>query len=173
MSAPTEIKEYAFSGSLCRISKFETLDGERYCLRIFSLSDYKHLHFPHDVYKWIINKLYAFQCMYAIMPTVYSSDVLPIQLTPFDEDFKIQIGFQSIKIGPVTAIGLVKTTPFTDVDVFSVNEKQFTCDSKWDICTCRTCPAFKRLIEYEATALERFSQRKPENVILFELPHKS
>lgn len=70
MELSTAINECAFSGSLCRIQKFETVDGMRYCLTIFSLSDYKHLHFPHDEYKWLIDKLYTLHCMQTKVPTV-------------------------------------------------------------------------------------------------------
>lgn len=56
-SIPSEVHEYAFSGSLCRVHHFETVDGMRFCLTIFSLSDYKHLHFPYDEYKLLVIRL--------------------------------------------------------------------------------------------------------------------
>lgn len=166
-SEPNAITEYAFSGSLCRIREFETADGLRYCLTIFSLSDYKHLHFPHNEYNCLIKKLYALQSTQSILPSASKLNVcMVVKLIPFDCDFKIKFGNHNLTIGPVTAIGLVRTAPFDDVDVFSVNKKPFTCDSKWDICTCNSCPVFKRLIEFEACVLRRFSHRRPKNVIL-------
>lgn len=170
-SESTAIREYAFSGSLCCIREFETVDGLRYCLIIFSLSDYRHLHFPHEEYKNIISKLYALQSTHAILhnTSVSNPDVLTVKQIPFNNDFKIKFGIHGLTVGPVTAFGLVKTSPFTDVDVFSsVNKNHFTCDSEWDICTCKTCPVFKRLIEFEATAVMKFPQPRPENVILFQ-----
>lgn len=172
MCIPTRISEYAFSGSLCRIREFETLDGLRYCINIFSLSDYKHLHFPHYEYKYLVSKLYACQSTQAIFQSAYKSyeqklnvSVLKILHSPFNSDFKIKFGENSLTVGPVTAFGIVKTAPFRDVDIFSVNMNQFTCDSKWDICACKTCPVFRRLIEYEATAVMRWL-RRAENMIL-------
>lgn len=166
---PITRTEHAFSGSLCRTSEFKTSDGLRYCLIIFSLSNYKHLHFQHFDYKWLINKLYALQSMQSIQPTTYAynSDVI-IKQRPFIDDIKIKFGTHSLTIGPVTAFGLVKTAPFADVDVFSVNRNYFTCDPEWDICTCKRCPIFKRLIEFEQTALTEFPHRRLENVILFQ-----
>lgn len=152
MSIPTTTTVYAFSGSLCRIHKFETADGLRYCLTIFSLSDYKHLHFPHDEFKLLIIKLYALLSTQSIFPIASKSNVLNIKQLSFDGDFKIQFGRHNLSIGPVTAFGLAKTALFADVDVFSVNKNQLTCDSKWDICTYEKCPVFNRLIEYEASA---------------------
>lgn len=177
MSIPSAITEYAFSGSLCRVRKFETSDGlARYCLTIFSLSDCKHLHFPHEEYKSLTRKLYALLSTQAIMPTANKSDeqkfnesTLTIRqkvLAP-EGHLKIKFGRYSLSIGPVTAIGLVKTTPFTNIDVFSINKEPFTCDSKWNICTCQACPVFKRLIDFEINALDLFSHRKVENVIFF------
>lgn len=165
--APVKITEFAFSGSLCRICEFKTVDGLRYCLKIFSLSNYKHLHFPHFEYKWIIGKLHALQSTQTIFPTAYNSDgVLTIkqQQQPFINDFKIKFGTHCLTIGPVTAFGLVKTAPFTDFSNIGAN---FTCDPKWDICACKRCSVFKRLIEYESSALKEFQHRRPENVILF------
>lgn len=167
LSIPTTILEYAFSGSLCRIREFQTMDGLRCCLTIFSLSDYKHLHFPYNEYKWLISKLYALLSTQAILPTASKTDTLSIKHLTFDGDFKIVFGNSRLNIGSVTAFGIVKTSPFTDVDDCSVNKNHFTCDFKWDICTCKTCPVFKSLIEYEATALQRFSEHKMENVIFF------
>lgn len=167
MNIPTVITEYAFSGSLSRIREFETMDGLRCCLTIFSLSDYKHLHFPHDEYEWLISKLHAHLSTQSIFPTSNNSDAhVSIDLPPsFDGDFKIKSGQHSLTIGPVTAFGLVKTSPFTDVDVFSVNKNQFKCGSKWDICTCKACPVFSRLIEFEASAKRILSHSKSVNVI--------
>lgn len=168
----TTISEYAFSGSLCRIREFETEDGARYCLTIFSLSDYKHLHFPHDDYKLLIIKLNVLLSPHAVVPIVSDSGMsilneckLSIRQFPFDTDFKIKFGIHRLSIGPVTAFGLVKTSPFTDVDGFSVNKNHFTCDFLSDICICKSCPVFIRLIEYEANA---FLQRRPDNVIFFQ-----
>lgn len=135
ISIPTLVAEYAFSGSLCRIHEFETEDGTRYCLTVFSLPDYRHLHFPHDEYKWMITKLYALLSTQAILPIASKSETLSIEQLPSDGDFKIIFGNHCLTIGSVTAFGLVNTTPFADVDVFSINNTSFTCDSKWDICT--------------------------------------
>lgn len=58
---PTVKAEYAFSGSLCRICEFKTADCVRYCITIFSLSNYKYLHFPHEEYKLLIkNCMHSF-----------------------------------------------------------------------------------------------------------------
>lgn len=168
MSVPTTTTEYAFSGSLCRIREFQTLDGSQFCLTVFSLSDYKHLHFPNDEYKWLIGKLYALLSTPAIKPHTSNSDVLAIKQHAFDGDYKIKFGNESLTLGPVTAFGLVKTIPFADIDVFSINKNQTVCDSKWDICTCKTCPVFERLIEFESTAATRFPERRPKSVILFQ-----
>lgn len=165
MSAPTNNSEYTFSGSLCRVREFQTLDGTHYCLTVFSLSDYKHLHFPHDEYKWIITKLYAFLATPAIKSQGVNSNVLTIKQQSFEGDFKIKFGNVSLAIGPVTAFGIVKTSPFTDVDVFGVNNDKMTCDAKWDICTCQTCPVFRRMCDFETSAREIFSHRKLENVV--------
>lgn len=168
VSIPNAINEYAFSGSLCRVREFETFDGVRYCLTVFSLSDYKHLHFPHDEYKWLIDKLYALITTQTKFPTASKSDIQKLRLNieqfPFDDSFKIKLGKNCLIITLVTAFGLVNTSSLTGVDDFSVIENRFTCDSKWDICTCKTCPVFKRLIDYEATAMRVFSYR-PETVI--------
>lgn len=174
-----EIAEYAFSGSICRIRKFETEDGVRHCLTIFSVSDYKHMHFPHNEYKWLIYKLYARQSPRAIFPTL-AADVqksidsaLAVEILPFNDDLYIKFGTQrKLTVGPVTAFGLVKTSPFADVDVFSINKTPFTCDPKWDICTCKTCPVFQRLINWESSIVERFGRHKLENVILFQRQRK-
>lgn len=135
ISTPTTTTEYAFSGSLCRIREFQTMDGSHYCLTVFSLSVYKHLHFPHDEYKWLISKLYALLFPSAIKPHACNSNALTIKQQPFDGDFRIKFESDSLTSGPVTAFGLVKTVPFADVDVFSVSKNQIACDSKWDICT--------------------------------------
>lgn len=175
MSTPTAIKEFAFSGSLCRVSEFETEDEVRYCLTIFSISDYKHLHFPHDEYKWLICKLYALQSPHTISPTLDSSmqksvdSALAVEQLPFNCELKIKFGTQrNLSVGAVTAFGLVKTAPFTDIDIFSINKNPFECDPKWDICTCKVCPVFNRLRLFEASVLERFARHGLENVILFQ-----
>lgn len=163
MNTPTAIIENVFSGSLCRIRKFETLNGLRYCLTVFSLSDYKHLHFPHDEYEMLIAKLHACLSTHTILPIACNSNVLSIKQEPFDGDFKINFGEHRMTIGSLTAYGLVKTAFFSDVSY--ANKKQFTCDSKWDICICKTCPAFSRLIDFESTALKLFARRKLKNLI--------
>lgn len=175
MSAPSVIYEYAFSGSLCRICEFQTENRIRYCLTVFNLSNYNHLHFPHYEYKYLIGKLNAYLSTQARLYTACDSDdqklngsVLTIKQIPFSGDIKIKFGGHRLEIGPVTVNGLVKFTPFTFADVFSANENHFTCDSRWDICICKTCSVFNRLIEFEAVAITRFPHRKPVNVILFE-----
>lgn len=165
---PSAKREYAFCGSLCRIREFETLDGLRYCLTVFSLSDYKQLHFPYDEYKIIVSKLNALLSPQAVIPTTeMNQSSLTIAQRPSDDDFKIKLGRYSLNIGIVTAFGLVNTSPFTDdiTNPFFNGKKQFTCDSKWDICICRTCSVFSRLIKLEARALQLFDQHKPLNVI--------
>lgn len=180
MSIPSAVTEYAFSGSLCRIHAFETKDETRFCLSMFNLSDYKHLHFPHDEYKCLIGKLYALLCTRTTIATAFPANpfmqklidnALSVKQIPFDGDYKIKFGDRSLTIGPVTAFGLVKTAPFTDVDVFSIistSKEYITCDPKWDICICGKCSVFKRLIDFESATAIRFSLHKPENVILFE-----
>lgn len=175
ISEPKTITEHVFSGSLCRTREFETSDGKRYCLIVFSLSDYKHLHFPHDEFKYLVDKLYALQSIQSISPSKSSSDVqksddilLSIKQQPFVDNFKIKFGIHSLTIGSITAFGLVKTTPFDDVHVFAVNKNNFKCDPKWDICICKNCPVFKQLIDFEATAKVKFSQKRPQDVILFD-----
>lgn len=183
---PTSISEYAFSSSLCRIREFQTDDGPRYCLTTFTCSERDHLNFPfdkysvhnnlhfaHDEYKYIISKLYALISPQAIFPKTHDLDVqeknvgtLNVNQLPMSNVFKIKFGNDCLTIGWVSAIGLVKTSPFTDIDVFSVNKKQFTCDSKLDICTCKACPAFKRMIDFEAAVAASFERRSPENVII-------
>lgn len=162
MRTPTAITECAFSGSLCRIRKFETVDGSRYCLTVFSLGDYKQLHFPCDEYKYLTNKLCALLSAQAILPT--TSETLSIKPPADNNDFKIKFGTHRLTIGSVTAFGLVKTNPFN----FWTNKDLIACDSKWDICTCKKCPVFKRLVDYEMTSATRNSYRRVENVILFE-----
>lgn len=160
--------EYVFSGSLCRVREFTTDDGKRFCITIFSLYDYKYLHFPHEEYKYIARRLYALQVDRAIAHRVYDSlneKNLRITHSPIGGEVEIKLGTMCLTIGPVTAFGIVKTMPFTDIDVFSVNKTSFTCDSKLDICTCKSCPAFKRLRDFESAALEQFGPRKLENVI--------
>lgn len=169
VSAPTAIIQYVFSGSLCRIRKFETFDGLRHCITIFSLSDYKRLHFPHNEYKHIISKLYTLLSTQTILPsninTSNSSVQFNIRQPPFDGDFKMKFGGQCFTIGPVTAFGILNTTPFTDFDVSSVNKNHLTCDSKWDICVCETCPVFTRMCDFEASAREIFPHRKTVNIV--------
>lgn len=172
MSAPTATKEYAFSGSLCRIRAFQTLDQSFYCLTIFNLDDYKHLHVPHDEYRCLLNKLFAILSTQATLPTASNPNVnaLSIKQRPFDGDVKIKLGDNYLNIGRMTAFGLAHTSPFADVDIFPVKQKKnsLACDPEWDVCTCTMCPVFKRLIDFEATALMRFPpHRRPENVILF------
>lgn len=169
-TTPSTTKEYAFSGSLCRIREFETADGLCYCLTTFSLADYKHLHFPHDEYKCLIRKLYALLSTQALLPIASNSDAPKLcikQRLPLDDGFKIKFGGGCLNIGPVTAFGLVNTSPFESVDVFfSVNKNNFACDPKRDVCICATCPVFKRLIDFEAAAaLKIFSEQNPQNVV--------
>lgn len=173
-TAPIAITEYAFSGSLCYIREFQTDEGLRYCLTVFSLSNYKHLHFPHDEYEYVVNKLNAFLSTKAIFPTANNSveNVMSIVRLPsdepFDADIKIKFGNQQrLTVGPITAIGLVKTSPFVDVNFSSENKNRFTCAAFADICTCKLCPAYKRLTDFETSALLKYPHRKPENVILF------
>lgn len=177
-NAPTKISEYAFGGSLCRIQEFETLDGLRYCLTIFSLGDYKHLHFPHEEYKLLCAKLNTLHSTRSIISCASKSNdsaaaaaSVSVKQTPFDNIFKIKFGGELLNVGPMTAFGLLKTAPFSDdiVDVFSSDDrKSFTCDAKWDICICKTCPVFQRLLEFETTVLTKFAHRKIEDVILFQ-----
>lgn len=155
---PTEINEYAFSGSLCRIREFETSDGPRFCLTIFSLSDYKHLHFPHSEYKWLIDKIHA--CLspnQAQFHVTDNSDISSIlkQIT-FEGDFKVKYEGCSLIIGALTAIGLGNTSPFSDLQ-HVVNKKRLACNIKWDICTCKAYPVFIRLREFEASAQRLFT----------------
>lgn len=161
--------EYAFSGSLCRIREFKTVNDVRYCITIFSLSDCKYLHFPHEEYKLLIKKLYTHlspQSISSTSSTTFLSS-LSVKQLPFNGEFKIKFCEHNLTIGPVTAFGLVKTSPFAFVDIFSINRNRFTCDPKWDICTCKMCPVFSRLIDFEKSAREIFPQRKPESVICF------
>lgn len=166
VSKPNAISEYAFSGSLCRIREFETLDGPRYCMTIFSLSDYKHLHFPHDEYEILIRKLSVLLSTHEIAisadsPWQNSNDSrLTITQHPINGCFKIKFGFYNMLITPVTAIGLLKTAPFTNVNE---DEKQLKCDPKLDICACKSCLVFKRLIDFEAAAKK--TNCKLENII--------
>lgn len=162
--------EYVFSGSLCRIREFKTLDCVRYCITIFSLSDYRHLHFPHEEYKWVIKKLYVLLSPQSIAPdsSMFFDSSLSVKQLPFNGDFKIKFGVHNLTIGPVTAFGLVKTAPFTFSDIFSINKNRFNCDQKWDICICKMCPIFSRMLNFEESAREIFPLRKAENVILFQ-----
>lgn len=153
ISSPIETK-YAFSGSLCRIREFQTFDGSRYCLTVFSLANYKHLHFPHDEYHKLISELYALLSTRAILPNVQKSKINALSIKPilFDTAFKIVFGGNYLIIEQVTAFGLVNTSPFDKIDVFSINENHLTCDPELDICTCQTCPVFKRLVDFQAAA---------------------
>lgn len=147
---PNATVEYAFSGSLCCIRQYETIDGFRYCLTTFSVRDYSHLHFPHDEYKYLISKLYALlstECRLN-MGELDGNDV-SIEQLPLHE-FKIEFGGQRLDIGPVTAFGLVNTSPFENTNILSPNNKHYLCDVKWDVCTCAMCPIFKRLVDYES-----------------------
>lgn len=179
VSIPSVTKEYAFSGSLCRICEFETIDGSRYCITIFSLSDYKSLHFSHEEYKIFMHKLCVLLATQAITALDTSigpksdDSKLSIEQLPFNGDFKIKFGFMNMTIGPVTAFGLLKTTPFTFDgnninNCVTANEKHFTCDPKWDICACKSCPVYKRLNDFEAAAKEIIPNSKTENIIFFE-----
>lgn len=162
----TLIAEHAFSGSLCYVRQFETWDGLRFCLTIFSLSDGKHLHFPHNEYKLLCSKLYALQSTRSILPIRPGSDILHVKERLCD--FQIKFGCYTLAIGPVTAIGLVNTAPFADVDVFSVIDKQdFTCIPELDLCVCKGCPVFKRLHDFEALALTARVPSRAKNVLLF------
>lgn len=168
MSKPTVIHKHAFGGSLCCIREFQTTYGIRCCLTIFSLSDYKILHFPHYEYKCIINTIFTHLSTETKINNPNDSDVqvFTIKQLPFGE-LKIKIGEYTLKVGPVSAFGLLKHTPLSDFDSFT--DKSATnwnvCDSKWDICICKTCPVFKRLIEYEARARQITRQSKPQNVL--------
>lgn len=169
VSTPTTIREYAFSGSLCRIHEFQTLDGLRYCVTIFSLSNYKQLHFPHDEYKILMCKLHVLLSTQSIAifnrSTWQKSNDSRLSIEqeqlPYNEDFKISFGNLSMTIGPVTAFGLLKTTPFVD-------DKNVVCDPKWDICACKSCPVFKRLSDFEAAAKEHSVNCRIENMIFLE-----
>lgn len=165
INTPTTIAEYAFSGSLCCIRQFTTADGLRYCLTTFSVADFKRLHFPHDEYKHLITKLYA------LLSTKTNANVdklkasnLTIEQLPVCE-FKIKFGGQCLNIGRVTAFGLFNTSPFENYDDHSLEKKRYSCDAKWDICTCADCVVFHRLRDYETESLI-WSGSKPENVIL-------
>lgn len=161
MSKPNVINEYAFSGSLCRVREFETADGIRFCLTIFSLSDYKHLHFPHDEYKWLISKLHA--CIspdHAIFQPLDKTDVLSLEQITIEGDLKVKFEGYKLFIGSLTARGLLNSSPFS-----KFYSEQFRCNMKWDICICKTCPVFIRLSEFEASAQRIFAHRKSNNII--------
>lgn len=186
-SKPIKTTEHAFSGSLCRISEYETDDGMRYCLKTFSPTGREHLnfpspeygvyndlHFPHDEYKYIIRRLYALLSMRAISPTQIETDaqkininLLSVKQLPLSDAFEIKFGKDCLAIGPVSAIGLVNTSPFADIDVFSVIKNDFKCDPEWEICICKTCPAFKRLTEIESAVVKRIGCKKLVDVIFF------
>lgn len=121
MSTSTTTKEYAFSGSLCRIQEFIPFDGYQryYCLIIFSLSDYKHLHFPHYEYKCLMCKLHALQSTHAIMPPTHTSEnnTTTIVQKSSNENFKIKFGnhnlivkVQTSKICEYNFISNIETT---------------------------------------------------------------
>lgn len=155
--------EYAFSGSLCRIRQFETMNGMRYCITIFSLCDYKQVHFTHYEYKYLIQKLYAQLNTRSIHPAANDyENAIDVIYSPTNNKFKINLGAFNVIISPVTAFGLVMTMPFNDVNVFSDNTGLSTCHSNIDICSCRTCPLFKRLIDFEAAAIDRFGSKTDE-----------
>lgn len=165
------LTECAFGGSLCYIHQFETTDGLRFCLTIFSIYDYTHLHFPHDEFKLLIGYLYALQSTRTISPSENGLDVqkfkdhlLTIRQYSLDGAYKIKFGINNLTIGPITAFGLVKTAPFSEVDVFYSNNNHLTCIPDSEICVCKDCPVFKRLADSEA----QFLQYRPENVIFFQ-----
>lgn len=135
----------------------------RYCLTIFNISDSKHLHFPHDEYKLLCRKLYALQSTRTIFPS--GSDLVRVKEQL--HGFKIKFGSYTMRIGPVTAIGLVNTTPFTDVDVFSSIKPDFTCIPELDLCVCKSCPVFKRLYDLEAVVLNVPEPPRLKNVLMF------
>lgn len=166
---PAAMWEYAFSGSICRIREFKTADGSRYCLTAFSLTDYKHLHFPHDEYKHLINKLQALLSTQSISQPANNSDgIFALRIKQFDRDFKIIFGGKCLTVGSTTAFGLVNTSPFDNARVFSADKKHFPCEPKWGICTCAMCPVFKRLIDFEVAAQLQFVSSCPENVFLLQ-----
>lgn len=172
VNEPTILSECAFSGSLSLVRQYETSDGLRFCLTIFNLYDYNHLHFPHDEYKLLIGYLYALQSTQTISPSKNGLDVqtfkehfLKIKRCSMNGSFKIKFGKYSLTFGPITAFGLVKTSPFSEVDVFFTNNAQhFTCIPECDICVCKKCPIFKRVVEFEA----EFRHCRPENVNFFQ-----
>lgn len=175
MNVPVTISEHAFSGSLCRIREFETIDGQRYCLTVFNLDNYRHLHFPHYEYRCLIQKLNVLLSTQAIHAACYTDDeklnssAVAIQQLPHNGDFKIKFGIHRLQIGAVSAIGLVKFSPFifSAVDSVSNVENHKMCDSQLDICVCKTCPVFLRLCDFETVALKQYPHRTPMNIIMF------
>lgn len=171
------ISEHAFSGSLCRIREFETVDGKRYCLTVFNLGNYKHLHFPHYEYRCLVQKLNVLLTTQAILHASCYTDeeklnghAMTIQQLPHNGDFKIKFGIHRLQIGIVSAIGLVNFSPFdaSASDTVSSVENHKTCDSQLDICVCKTCPVFLRLCDFEAAVLKRYPHRTSMNIIMFE-----
>lgn len=155
---PTAVHEYAFSGSLNRVREFETLDGSRYCLTVFSLADYKHLHFPHEEYKELACKLHraVSQQTSAVTKPEISSSSSPSQIAanqiPCSEDFELKFQSYRMRVGPITAFGIVKTAPFERYNTVDANKHSSMLSSwmsKYDICICGSCEVFKRLIDFE------------------------
>lgn len=165
MRKPTAINVYAFGGSLCRVREFKTDDGSRFCLTIFSLSSYNYLHFPHDVYEMLIRRLHMHIYKRAIdIPTTSKSNLLNIKELTAAGNFEIKFAGYCMSVGVLTAIGLENTSPFSNA-AFYTDGKPFSCERKWDICTCQKCPVFIRLLDFEMSARELLAQRKAVNVI--------
>lgn len=112
--------------------------------------------------------LYVLLSTSAIKPTTDNSNVLTIKQQPFDGDFKIKFGSDSLTLRSTIAFWFIQTTPFDNINVFSVNKDKIVCSVKWDICTCQTCPVFKRLIEFESAVVIKFPERILKNIILFQ-----
>lgn len=95
---------------------------------------------------------------------------MTIQQIPDNGDFKIKFGIHRLQIGTVSAIGLVKFSPFaaSAIDSVSSVENHKTCNSQLDICVCKTCPAFLRLSDFETAALKQYPHRSPMNIIMYE-----
>lgn len=58
--------------------------------------------------------------------------------------------------------------PINTCNIFYMQFKLSTllrCSNR-DICTCKTCPVFSRLVDFESCAQELFAQRKTENIII-------
>lgn len=153
MSAPTAMREFAFSGSINRVREYKTeMDGSRYCITVFSLHDYKYLHFPHEEYMELISKLYA-----ATSPQTLAINTIPkktsliINQIPFTENFELRFGCYKLQIGPVTAFGIIRTAPFGDycIQGNDYSSRSLTCMPKYDICVCGSCTVLKRLTDFE------------------------